>query len=67
MKETLCILVGLYYSVAKELGVLPKSHSLHRFAAVPYWPVCLLPGDLLLRVLKSDFLEVAVDRRRMQQ
>ena len=63
----MCILVGLHYLVARELGVLPKLHSLHHFSAVQYWPVWLLPGNLLLRVLKSDFLEVAVDRRKMQQ
>lgn len=65
--ETLCVLVGLRYLAAKELAVLPKSHSLHQFAAVRYWPVCLLPGNQLLHVLRADFLEVPVDRRKMQQ
>lgn len=36
-KETLYILVGLYYLVARELDVLPK--PLFHSAGAQYWPV----------------------------
>lgn len=55
VKETLCILVRLHYLVARELGVLPKSRSLFHSAGVQYWPVHLLPCNLLFHSSSKIF------------
>lgn len=51
MKETLCILVGLRYLVAKELGILPKSRSRHHLAAIWYRPVLRMVWSALCLVI----------------